>query len=444
MNLSLPSSFFTLLSPSLKLSNQNQTLTRNLYLGERKYSLRLTMSINLQSHAFAGNPLRSKTPKPGDPFSPSSALESLKVSLLESTHEPSSQNFKVLPFRKGKPLACCSDTNNDATPVWNLGWLSLPDCKRFLADSDARLSEDSFVYLGSEGDLIYWAIDVSTMSGSVSESGGRRFCFVELRTLMVATDWADAYMMGQLAIAGHARALIEWHNISRFCGNCGERTIPLEAGRRKQCPNESCKKRIYPRVDPVVIMLVIDRENDRALLSKQSRFVPRMWSCLAGFIEPGESLEEAVRRETWEETGIEVGEVVYHSSQPWPVGPNSMPCQLMVGFFAYAKSLEIHVDKEELEDAQWHSREDVRKALTFAEYEKAQKTAAAKVNRMCKGVEKGENFSSDFNVESGELAPMFIPGPFAIAHHLISSWVNQDALEGAKVLSKQTSSMSNL
>ncbi|KAL0382912.1 UNVERIFIED_CONTAM: Nudix hydrolase 19, chloroplastic [Sesamum calycinum] len=97
-----------------------------------------------------------------------------------------------------------------------------------------------------------------------------------------------------------------------------------------------------------------------------------------------------------------------------------MPCQLMVGFFAYAKSLEINVGKQELEDAKWHSREEVKKALTFAEYEKAQKTAAAKVEQMCKGVEKGQNLSSDFNVESGELAPMFVPGPFAIAHHLSS------------------------
>ncbi|XP_048422920.1 nudix hydrolase 19, chloroplastic-like [Pyrus x bretschneideri] len=144
--------------------------------------------------------------------------------------------------------------------------------------------------------------------------------------------------------------LLEWHSISQFCGHCGEKTVPKEAWRRKQCSSGLCRKRVYPRVDPVVIMLVIDRENDRALLSRQSRFVPRMWSCLAGFIEPGESLEEAVRRETWEETGIEVGEVVYHSSQPWPVGPNSMPGQLMVGFFAYAKSLEINVDGEELDD----------------------------------------------------------------------------------------------
>ncbi|XP_068343022.1 nudix hydrolase 19, chloroplastic-like [Pyrus communis] len=112
-----------------------------------------------------------------------------------------------------------------------------------------------------------------------------------------------------------ARALLEWHSISQFCGHCGEKTVPKEAGRRKQCSSGLCRKRVYPRVDP-----------------------------------PGESLEEAVRRETWEETGIEVGEVVYHSSQPWAVGPNSMPGQLMVGFFAYAKSLEINVDGEELDD----------------------------------------------------------------------------------------------
>lgn len=343
-------------------------------------------------------------------------------------------------------MAGTADSINSA-PNWHLGWLSLDDCKAFLENSEVNLSEDSLVYLGSksEEDVVYWAIDVSEVDSLVNELGSRQLCFVELRTLMVATDWSDDRAMGDLAVAGHARALLEWRNISRFCGHCGEKTVPKEAGRRKQCSNELCKKRIYPRVDPVVIMLVIDKENDRALLSKQSRFVPRMWSCLAGFIEPGESLEEAVRRETWEETGIEVGEVKYHSSQPWPVGPNSMPCQLMVGFFAYAKSLEISVDKEELEDAEWHSREDVKKALTFAGYKKAQTTAAAKVAQMCKGVEKGQNFATDFNVESGELAPMFVPGPFAIAHHLITAWVYQDELKGVETQLKQSSgSLSNL
>ncbi|CAL5438713.1 unnamed protein product [Camellia sinensis] len=400
----------------------------------------------MNSHAFAGNPIRSKTPKPTDPFSPNSALQTLKTILLGHTHEPSSPNFKVLPFRKGRPLAGTADSINSA-PNWHLGWLSLDDCKAFLENSEVNLSEDLLVYLGSksEEDVVYWAIDVSEVDSLVNELGSRQLGFVELRTLMVATDWSDDRAMGDLAVAGHARALLEWRNISRFCGHCGEKTVPKEAGRRKQCSNELCKKRIYPRVDPVVIMLVIDKENDCALLSKQSRFVPRMWSCLAGFIEPGESLEEAVRRETWEETGIEVGEVKYHSSQPWPVGPNSMPCQLMVGFFAYAKSLEISVDKEELEDAKWHSRKDVKKALTFAEYKKAQTTAAAKVAQMCKGVEKGQNIATDFNVESGDLAPMFVPGPFAIAHHLITTWVYQDELKGVEAQLKQPSgSLSNL
>lgn len=317
-----------------------------------------------------------------------------------------------------------------------------------LAKSGVEMVGESVVYLGSTGedDVVYWAVDVSGESGGlVAELGGRRLSFVELRTLMVATDWADEDAMGQLAIAGHARSLLEWHNRSKFCGRCGEKTVPKEAGRRKQCSSDSCGLRIYPRVDPVVIMLVIDKENDRALLSRQSRFVPRMWSCLAGFIETGESLEEAVRREAWEETGIEVGEVVYHSSQPWPVGPSSIPCQLMIGFFAYAKSLEINVDKEELEDAEWHSREDVKRALLAAEYKKAQITAAAKVEQMCKGVEKGQSLAADFNVESGELAPMFFPGPSAIAHHLISSWAFQDAKDGDQAHLKQpTGSFSNL
>ncbi|XP_073132299.1 nudix hydrolase 19, chloroplastic [Henckelia pumila] len=398
-------------------------------------------TMSLYSHAFAGNPVRTRTPKQTDPFSPQSALQTLKTLLSSQSHEPVSPDFKVLPFRKGRPLAGSGSENGRS---WHLGWLSLGECRGFLENSEVGLGEDSLVYLGCryDDDVVYWAIDVSEASGLVSKLGERQFCFVELRTLMVATDWADATDMGELAIAGHARALLEWHNLTRFCGSCGAKAVPMEAGKRKQCANGLCKKRFYPRVDPVVIMLVIDKENDRALLGRQSRYVPRMWSCLAGFIEPGESLEEAVRRETWEETGIEVGEVVYHSSQPWPVGPSSMPCQLMVGFFAYAKSFEIHVDKEELEDAKWHSREDIKKALTYAEYKKAQKTAAAKVEQMCKGVERGQQLSTDFNIESGELAPMFIPGPYAIAHHLITSWVNQVSSNGA--LKQESGSQSNL
>ncbi|KAK4404173.1 Nudix hydrolase 19, chloroplastic [Sesamum angolense] len=422
--------------------------------------------------------------------------------------------LEIIRKRKGRPLAG-SETDGHR---WHLGWLSISECRTFLENSEVGLSEDSLAYLGCkyEDDAVYWAMDVSEASMLVNELGARHFCFVELRTLMVATDWADYKAMGELAIAGHARALLEWHNTARYCGYCGGKTVPMEAGRRKQCSNELCKKRIYPRVDPVVIMLVIDKENDRALLSRQSRFVPRMWSCLAGFIEPGESLEEAVRRETWEETGIEVGDVVYHSSQPWPgivsfsyfsawLEKNDLefklnmfiilcisdtcllyheksvnivhvsyhliftdrptdlqnhhpplntpppladqPCRLLpwpafaalscfpLKLVAFTQGLSLS------KDAKWHSREEVKKALTFAEYEKAQKTAAAKVEQMCKGVEKGQNLSSDFNVESGELAPMFVPGPFAIAHHLISSWANLNGVEPQKQAAGSLSSL---
>ncbi|KAJ6295812.1 hypothetical protein OIU76_026636 [Salix suchowensis] len=284
------------------------------------FGTKTTMSANLQSHAFAGNPLRSKTPKSTDPLSPPLAFETLKTQLLGNTHPLSSLNFKVLPFRKGRPLASSSSTDDDLGPKWHLGLISLDDCKGLFSGSGVELSGDSMVYLGSrsEEDLVYWAIDVSGEDSLVTDFFNKQFCFVELRTLMVATDWADERAMSDLAVAGHAKALLEWHNISRHCGYCGEKTITMESRSQKQCSNESCKRKIYPRVDPVVIMLVIDRENDRVLLGRQSRFVPRMWSCLAGFIEPGESLEEAVRRETWEETAIEVGEVTYHSSQPWP------------------------------------------------------------------------------------------------------------------------------
>ncbi|CAN6191420.1 unnamed protein product [Urochloa humidicola] len=406
------------------------------------------MAIHLRAHTFAANPLRGVSAST-TAVSPSAAAEALR-SLLDPTSPAAAATgaanpnlphlSKILPFRRGRPLTRSPDppASSRAPPVWRLAWLP-PSRVR-------EVALDAFVFLGAHAGengkeaAAYWAVDVSDVEGATVDGGsgdGDGSAFVDLRTLMVATDWSDKDAMGDLAIAGHARALLEWHNTAKFCGACGSKAVPKEAGRRKQCSNESCKKRIYPRVDPVVIMLVIDKENDRALLSRQSRFVPRMWSCLAGFIEPGESLEEAVRRETWEETGIEVGQVIYHSSQPWPVGPNTMPCQLMMGFFAYAKSLEIRVDKQELEDAQWHSREDIKKALTSAEYEKTQRNNALKVNQICKGAEKGQSLSDDFKVESGQPAPMFVPGPFAIAHHLISSW----AFEGAP---KLPSSFSNL
>lgn len=158
------------------------------------------MSINLQFHAFAGNPLRSIN---DDPFSPSTAFEALKSRILQKASSSPSPNFKVLPFRNGRPLASSDASSGDLPPIWHLGWIILDDLKGIFENSGTQLSEDSFVYLGSsaEEDAVYWAIDVSA---KVPELGiNTQLRFVELRTLMVATDWEDLKAMENLAIAGH-------------------------------------------------------------------------------------------------------------------------------------------------------------------------------------------------------------------------------------------------
>lgn len=176
------------------------------------------MSANLSYHAFTGNPSRLKTPKPNDPFSPTSAFETLKT--LLSTHSPelSSPDFKVLPFQKGRPLAGSSEEADSGALNWHLGWLSLRECRNLLENSEENLNEDSFIYLGfmAEEDVVYWAIDLSDAHGLVNVLGAKKFTFVGLRTLMVATDWTDARAMGELAIAGHV-SLVFICDLYEFC-----------------------------------------------------------------------------------------------------------------------------------------------------------------------------------------------------------------------------------
>jgi NAD+ diphosphatase len=147
-----------------------------------------------------------------------------------------------------------------------------------------------------------------------------------------------------------AKALLGWHGRHRFCPNCGAPTRPVEAGWRRDCP--SCKVQHFPRTDPVVIMLPI--AGDRCVLGRSPRFAPTMWSCLAGFAEPGETIEEAVHREVREEVGVVCGKVSYFKSQPWP-----FPTSLMIGCHAQALTEDIIVDRSELEDARWFDREEV-------------------------------------------------------------------------------------
>jgi len=154
-------------------------------------------------------------------------------------------------------------------------------------------------------------------------------------------------------LAAHARALVLWHASQLYCGVCGASARPEAGGNARTCVNADCGRVIFPRVDPAIIVLVAD--GDRCLLGRQARWPEGRYSTIAGFAEPGESLEDAVRREVYEETNVHVGEVRYHSSQPWP-----FPSSLMVGFLARAISTDIRLNDAELEDAQWFTRKDLR------------------------------------------------------------------------------------
>lgn len=154
-------------------------------------------------------------------------------------------------------------------------------------------------------------------------------------------------------LVAHARALVLWHASQIFCGVCGSSARPGAAGNSRVCMNEDCGRVIFPRVDPAIIVLVANGE--RCLLGRQSRWPEGRYSTIAGFVEPGESLEDAVRRETYEETNIHVGKIRYHSSQPWP-----FPSSLMLGFMAEAESSDIVLNDGELEDAQWFTRKELR------------------------------------------------------------------------------------
>jgi NAD+ diphosphatase len=170
--------------------------------------------------------------------------------------------------------------------------------------------------------------------------------WANLRTVAPALSVADASLLV------HAVALAEWHRAHRFCPRCGNPLRVAAAGHVLTCTG--CGREHFPRTDPAVIMLVTDEE-DRALLGRQPAWPEGRYSTLAGFVDPGESLEDAVRREVAEEVGIEIGEVTYLGNQPWP-----FPASLMVGFFAEALSTEIRVDEDEISDARWFTRAEMR------------------------------------------------------------------------------------
>ena len=173
---------------------------------------------------------------------------------------------------------------------------------------------------------------------------------IDLRTIAVQGE-VDTVHVPPLA---EAKAILGWHARHRFCPNCSAATVLTQAGWRRDCP--VCKAEHFPRTDPVVIMLPI--KGDRCVLGRSPRFPPTMWSCLAGFCEPGESIEEAVRREVAEEVGVTCARVRYFASQPWP-----FPSSLMIGCHAEAVSDDVVIDKSEIEDARWFDRAELKSML---------------------------------------------------------------------------------
>ncbi|TWW60803.1 Peroxisomal NADH pyrophosphatase NUDT12 [Takifugu flavidus] len=166
------------------------------------------------------------------------------------------------------------------------------------------------------------------------------------------------YSEEEAGIVAHARSVLVWHDRYSFCPTCGSGTSLEEGGHKRRCLNSECRSlkdgynTCNPRIDPVVVMLVVHPDRNQCLLGRKKSFPVGMFSCLVGFIEPGEAIEDAVRREVEEESGVKVGRVWYISSQPWP-----MPCNLMIGCLAIAISTDIRVDQNEIEEARWFTQQ---------------------------------------------------------------------------------------
>jgi len=239
-------------------------------------------------------------------------------------------------------------------PVWELKNLFVAGegpHVRWLTPAEAGplLGAGTAVFLGMHGGAARFAIEVGHEDpADVAARTGAEFG--ELRRHGAALEPAEA---GMLALA---RGMMHWHARHRFCGVCGEPTEARDAGHLRACTATACGAIHFPRTDPAVIMRVT--HGDRVLLGRQASWDPGRYSTLAGFVEPGESLEDAVAREVMEETGVAVRDVRYHSSQPWP-----FPASLMVGFTAEAVSDAIQVDNDELEEARWFTRDEYRRGM---------------------------------------------------------------------------------
>jgi NAD+ diphosphatase len=252
-----------------------------------------------------------------------------------------------------------------------LGWLSVDEMRQLGIESGA-------LFLGLLNGVACFVVDISDQEHAIqglSDGGGHRF--VDARTVTEILSGTDSGIVAQ------ARAQVNWHHRNGFCSACGHETFVQRGGQTRRC--STCDTVHYPRTDPVIITVVSD--DDRCLLGQSRGRGSRTnrYSALAGFVDQGESIEEAVAREVMEESGITIKNVRYHSSQPWP-----FPSSLMIGCHAEAVTTNISIDDEEMLDVRWFQRDEVLMAL------------------------------------EGTSEILVVPGPIAIAHHLIKAWAIND------------------
>ncbi|KAI9193146.1 NUDIX hydrolase domain-like protein [Polychytrium aggregatum] len=249
----------------------------------------------------------------------------------------------------------------------------------------------TLVFLGVDSrSIAYWAIDgTGQLAGLEEPLSQKGLSFASSRPA------AFGFCSFHAALFSQAASLLDWNSRNRFCSSCGGRTSSDDGGYKRTCPNAACvsnkgiQNSSYPRTDPVVIACIISKDGERCLLGRKPVWPQGMYSCVAGFMEGGESIEEAVQREAYEETNVRISKVWYHSSQPWP-----FPAQLMIGCVAQAETEDIQLHDDELEDARWFTREEAREMLSNAEAHDAPATG------------------------------LFTAKPYAIANTLVKSWVN--------------------
>lgn len=270
--------------------------------------------------------------------SPLDRADTLRQDQAELTAQLGAEDTRFIPLWRNRNLVDTLEGDPPRSAVFL-------DRTHYAALTDA-FDEDA-IFLGRDrGGRSYFAIDLAKLDLPDHHP-----------VLAGLGHFADLRLFGPMlpqpegALLAYARGMIYWHRRHRFCGSCGAPTQAERGGHMRRCTNPDCGQQHFPRTDPAVIMLVHDG-GARCVLGRQASWPPGMHSTLAGFVEPGESLEEAVAREVEEEVGLEVCEVSYHSSQPWP-----FPSSLMIGFWARAKGERLAIDETEIESAAWFSRD---------------------------------------------------------------------------------------